>query len=96
MAYTNVGTSYGYGLVATRTLRRGESLVIAGWRYPVPAICKSGETGDWFRAVKDSLLWNVRGAVQKPEFERHARGDADKASKAGGAAEGERGGDVRA
>ena len=79
-----------------RTLRRGESLVIAGWRYPVPAICKSGETGDWFRAVKDSLLWNVRGAVQKPEFERHARGDADKASKAGGAAEGERGGDVRA
>jgi len=54
-----------------RTLRRGESLVIAGWRYPVPAICKSGETGDWFRAVKDSLLWNVRGAAQKPE--RHVR-----------------------
>ena len=49
-----------------RRLKRGESLVVAGWRFPVPAICKSGETGDWFRAVKDSLLWNVRGAVQKP------------------------------
>ena len=56
-----------------RTLRRGESLVIAGWRYPVPAICKSGETGDWFRAVKDSLLWNVRGAAQKPERVGDAR-----------------------
>jgi NAD+ kinase/solute carrier family 25 oxoglutarate transporter 11 len=32
----------------------------------VPAICHAGETGDWFRAVKDSLLWNVRGAFQKP------------------------------
>lgn len=49
-----------------RRLKRGESLVVAGWRFPVPAICKSGETGDWFRAVKDSLLWNVRGSVQKP------------------------------
>lgn len=49
-----------------RRLRRGESLVVAGWRYPVPAICHAGETGDWFRAVKDSLLWNVRGAFQKP------------------------------
>ena len=49
-----------------RRLKRGESLVVAGWRFPVPAICKSGETGDWFRAVKDSLLWNVRGSFQKP------------------------------
>ena len=76
-----------------RTLRRGESLVIAGWRYPVPAICKSGETGDWFRAVKDSLLWNVRGAAQKPErHERCARGDPDQAADQaadGAAAEGE-------
>ena len=52
-----------------RQLRRGESLVVAGWRYPVPAICHAGETGDWFRAVKDSLLWNVRGAFQKPAEE---------------------------
>ena len=50
-----------------RLLKRGESLVVKGWRYPVPAICKSGETGDWFRAVKDSLLWNVRGKLQKSE-----------------------------
>ena len=57
-----------------RTLRRGESLVVAGWRYPVPGICKSGETGDWFRAVKDSLLWNARGSSQKPMSAREAPG----------------------
>ena len=50
-----------------RTLRRGESLVVKGWRYPVPAICKAGETKDGFKAVKNSLLWNVRGATQKAQ-----------------------------
>ena len=49
-----------------RLIKRGESLVVKGWRYPVPAICNEGESVDWFRAVKSSLLWNVRGSVQKP------------------------------
>lgn len=49
-----------------RLLTRGESLVVRGWRYPVPAICNSGESVDWFRAVKSSLLWNMRGSTQKP------------------------------
>ena len=49
-----------------RCLKRGESLVVRGWRYPVPSICNSGESVDWFRAVKESLLWNVRGSMQKP------------------------------
>lgn len=48
-----------------RTLRRGESLVVKGWRYPVPAICNGGESVDWFTAVNTSLLWNMRGSQQK-------------------------------
>ena len=50
-----------------RCLKRGESLVVRGWRYPVPAICQAGESVDWFRAVKDALLWNMRGSFQKPD-----------------------------
>jgi len=49
-----------------RLLKRGESLVVRAWRYPVPAICNQGESVDWFRAVKSSLLWNMRGSMQKP------------------------------
>tara|TARA_B110000459_G_scaffold14010_1_gene13694 strand:- start:230 stop:2083 length:1854 start_codon:yes stop_codon:yes gene_type:complete len=42
-------------------LKRGETLVIRCAQYPIPSVCRTSENMDWFRAMKDALLWNVRG-----------------------------------
>ena len=34
--------------------------------FPVPSVCNASENNDWFAAVKQGLLWNARGADQKP------------------------------
>jgi NAD+ kinase len=42
-------------------LKRGETLVIRCAQYPIASVCRTSENMDWFRAMKDALLWNVRG-----------------------------------
>jgi len=42
-------------------LKRGETLVIRCAHFPIASVCRTSENMDWFRAMKDALLWNVRG-----------------------------------
>lgn len=47
-------------------LQHGDSLVARVASFPVPIVCAVSENTDWFDAVKQGLLWNARGAGQKP------------------------------
>jgi len=47
-------------------LQRGDSLVVRVASFPVPVVCAVSENADWFDAIKQGLLWNARGAEQKP------------------------------
>jgi len=38
----------------------GDSVEVAMSPYPVPTICRTTETGDWFASVHDGLQWNGR------------------------------------
>jgi len=53
-------------------LQRGDSVVVRVAGFPVPSVCNASENNDWFAAVKQGLLWNARGADQKP-FDEPAR-----------------------
>lgn len=53
-------------------LKRGDSVVVRVAGFPVPSVCNASENNDWFAAVKQGLLWNARGADQKP-FDEHAQ-----------------------
>lgn len=46
-------------------LHRGDTLCARVSPFPVPAVCSSTESEDWFRAAKVGLNWNMR-AEQKP------------------------------
>lgn len=46
-------------------LHRGDTLCARVSPFPVPAVCSSTESEDWFRAAKIGLNWNQR-AEQKP------------------------------
>lgn len=46
------------------TLRIGDSVEVAMSPHPVPTICRTTETGDWFASVHEALQWNGR-AEQK-------------------------------
>lgn len=41
-------------------LRPGDALVVRLSRWPVPSVCSSDHTRDWFRSVRETLHWNVR------------------------------------
>lgn len=41
-------------------LMRGDSIEVAVSPYPLPTICKSSVTEDWFRSVNGALRWNLR------------------------------------
>lgn len=45
-------------------VRVGDSVEVAMSPYPVPTICRTTETGDWFASVHEALQWNGR-AEQK-------------------------------
>ena len=47
-------------------LARGDAVVVRVAGFPVPSVCNASENNDWFAAVKQGLLWNARGADQKP------------------------------
>jgi NAD+ kinase len=42
------------------TLRIGDSVEVAMSPHPVPTICRTTETGDWFASVNEALHWNGR------------------------------------
>jgi len=42
------------------TLRLGDSVEVAMSPHPVPTICCTTETGDWFASVHEALQWNGR------------------------------------
>lgn len=46
------------------TLHLGDSIEVAMSSHPVPTICRTTETGDWFASVHEALQWNGR-AEQK-------------------------------
>lgn len=48
------------------TLRIGDSVEVARSPHPVPTICHTTETKDWFASVNKALQWNGR-VEQKPE-----------------------------
>jgi hypothetical protein len=50
LVYHTLLSGFAFNFNLRRYIKRGESLVVRGWRYPVPAICQSGESVDWFRA----------------------------------------------
>ncbi|CAE7704673.1 NADK2 [Symbiodinium pilosum] len=41
-------------------LKRGDSIEVAVSPYPLPTICRSSVTKDWFRSVNEALQWNLR------------------------------------
>lgn len=45
-------------------LRNGDRVDVRVSDYPIPAICRVGETEDWFTGVRNLLHWNLR-ATQK-------------------------------
>jgi len=45
-------------------IKQGDEVTIRVSEFPVPCICASGESEDWFRAIKNSFQWNER-PVQK-------------------------------
>jgi NAD+ kinase/solute carrier family 25 oxoglutarate transporter 11 len=47
-------------------LARGDAVVVRVASFPIPVVCSYSENNDWFAAVKQGLLWNARGADQKP------------------------------
>lgn len=47
-------------------LRRGDCVVVRSSPWPLPLLCRRSATGDWIRAIKSKLFWNMRSAVQKP------------------------------
>ena len=68
VAYTNVGTSYGYGLVATRTLRRGEVLCAVPRRAAFGGgAAAAKDEGDTQRCLATRLLREklARGAASR-------------------------------
>lgn len=44
------------------TLQVGEYIEVAASQYPVPTICRTTETGDWFGSIHEALQWNKRAA----------------------------------
>jgi NAD+ kinase len=47
------------------TLEQGDAVEVAMSQFPVPTICHTGETRDWFTSVQSGLQWNMR-LEQKP------------------------------
>lgn len=47
------------------TLEQGDAVEVAMSPFPVPTICHTGETKDWFTSVQSGLQWNTR-LEQKP------------------------------
>ncbi len=43
-----------------RALRPGDAVVIHCSRWPVPTVCSTNTSHDWFRAVREGLYWNLR------------------------------------
>ncbi|CAE8609907.1 unnamed protein product [Polarella glacialis] len=41
-------------------LNRGDSIEIAVSKYPLPTVCKTSVTDDWFLSVNGALQWNLR------------------------------------
>ena len=39
---------------------------ISASEYPLPCIDKEGSMQDWFNGLSNTLMWNGRGASQKP------------------------------
>lgn len=48
-----------------QVLAKGDYVEVKMHQYPVPAVCCTDETKDWFESVRSILQWNVR-AKQKP------------------------------
>lgn len=42
------------------TLQLGDSVEVSMSPHPVPTICRTTETGDWFGSVHQALMWNKR------------------------------------
>jgi len=41
-------------------LKRGDFIEVEVSQYPIPTVCKSSVTADWFRSVNEALQWNLR------------------------------------
>ncbi|CAE8609908.1 unnamed protein product, partial [Polarella glacialis] len=41
-------------------LKRGDSIEVAVSKYPLPTVCKTSVTDDWFLSVNGALQWNLR------------------------------------
>ncbi|RYG53467.1 hypothetical protein EON66_08495 [archaeon] len=70
-----------------RDLTRGQFVVVQSSPWPLPLICRRTACGDWIRAIKNKLYWNVR-LRQKP-FAALQRADSIGEERVGTAIESE-------
>ena len=55
-----------------QVLYPGDAVVVTTSVWPLPAVCRDDQHIDWFRGVKQKLLWNER-SIQGFEGDRSAR-----------------------
>ena len=41
-------------------LRAGDAIIIRSSRWPIPTVCSSDPSRDWFMGVREGLHWNSR------------------------------------
>eukprot|EP00798_Chlamydomonas_sp_ICE-L_P032354 gene32354-5382_t len=45
-------------------LNPGDAVIIRMSQWPVPTVCSTDPSRDWFSGVREGLHWNVRGQQQ--------------------------------
>jgi len=73
-------------------LQQGDFVVVRSCLFPLPLVCRGSACGDWIRAIKCKLYWNVRTRQKALQTRPRGRAGSNAAGSAAAGGGGGRGG----